>query len=261
MKNIINKKNVVLIIILVLFSQNIYASYYDYDIENNIDGSTIDNEVGNIRITKTNHVSENIYVDEISHNIIEKYDKFYWEGDGNIIIKSDGDDVENLSKGEFHQFSNIGTFTYENENENDSGTIEVKKIPELKGKLKIDSDIDFDYDDNNYEIDSGKYYEIKINNVSNYYEDNEYKISFLFFKKTKNVSDKIFIEPIKKFNITNSTIKNITKVKAGDYVSIGFIELENKGNTNYDATVSVIGEIGDYINVKNNIELFKGARS
>lgn len=248
----------IMLLCVVPFS---FGAYYDFDIQVNTNPSTTDSEIGSIVVSKSNIVTQFHNITIPSTRTIERYDTIRNQGADELSISNTQGLITTVLPAQTHQFVQTGQFIL-TDVLNNNATITVTDLPEFRGSLQIQSeDLNFGYDTNNFVIPSSKFYDIILLDFDRLRGEYDFTVRFVSPKLTKTVEKTITIGEIRKWNMTQNTVKNLTEMKAGDIQNIGFIELKNIGNSNFDLGVTVLGDIKDFINVPTNITLFRNSEA
>jgi hypothetical protein len=252
-------KYIGIVCLLILSTTLVSASYYNYDIDVQFPESTINEDVGDIVITKTTIVPEIVTTVTFTTQQLEQQDRFVWDGTGAVDIQNTQGVLATLQSGQSYTFTQTGTYSY-----SQNGTqakIIVSPVPQLQGKLLLQSDIEFSYDDVQYQIDTARVFPITIEYIASKKGVYPIQVNFSYPQNKKQVTKELTIGSIQTWNITDSTVNTTTAVKAGDFKSIGTIEVTNTGNDNYPISVSITGDINNFLSVENEIQLYRGTET
>jgi hypothetical protein len=247
----------VLVFTLLLSLFSVSGAYFDYNVDFHLDSNTRNNEIGDITIQKTNYVPQLIDISIPKPLNLDRNDVLRWNGVTKLFINNSYGPVTELNNGESYTFSIDGDYIISN-GASQYG-VHVAIEPSFAVQLDVSSeDIEFDYDADSYTISSQKAFDIEIRDLPNDAKTYDYTITVNDGVLNKSFDRTIVMDEIRNWTITNHTISNITELKSGDYLNIGLVQIENKGNAGYKIQTSVEGNVSSYINIQEEYTLAKG---
>lgn len=254
------RKTIEIIFICILLSLSFVAAsspnnqvtqLFDTDVVNGING------IGEILVIPMQYEADEFTVDNFSDIQVERYDRFIWIGNNTIsfITPSGTDDI--VVPGSSYIFMQQGIYTYAKlTNITMNATVTALAAPINRVQIEVldaPNGIELQFFEDDFILTNEKVIEA-ILDVNEDVDPGQYTVLYQVGEVLKNYT--FVVEENKAWKAKeNFTLQQ--DIKAGESRYIGYIEINNTGNTDVELDILKIGNNTDIVVVPDKRTLFK----